>query len=130
MPWSSGAAAGASIVASPRVRLSSDATVRRSGLPIGADVQPLAGRRRVSRVLRSGGGRCCRLNRRAVRDVPAQGLREISDVVRIDLGVVPAARDGHVGQPPIDELWPELAVSTCTSTRSAVCPWLLWLVTA
>ena len=61
---------------------------------------------------------------------PGSAPSEPRLVVRVDLGVVPAAGDGHVRQAPIDERSPPRSVSTCTSTRSAVCPWLLWLVTA
>jgi len=48
----------------------------------------------------------------------------------VHLRVVCAARDGNVGHAVVSRSFAPGSVSAWISTRSAVCPWLKWLVTA
>ena len=70
------------------------------------------------------------VQRGSPRDVTAERFGEVRFVVRIDLRIVPAAREGHVGEAPIDQLLPAGLSIDVDEARSAVTPWVLWLVTA
>jgi len=65
-----------------------------------------------------------------VCDLTTEGVGQLRSVVRVELDIEPAARDGDVREALIDEGFPALRGIDLHRTRSAVRPWLLWLVTA
>ena len=65
-----------------------------------------------------------------VRDIPTERLGQLLPVAGEDLGVMRSARDGDVGHGLLSRSFAPRSVSMWMSSRSAVCPWLAWLVTA
>jgi hypothetical protein len=65
-----------------------------------------------------------------MRYVPAQLMAQRLRVVRVHLHVELSARDRDISHAAVEKLAVRLLRVHMDSTRSAVWPWLLWLVTA
>ena len=61
-------------------------------------------------------------------DLMAQRGGQLLAVMGKELRIVRSVRDSNIGHAVVEQIFRASSVSTCTSTRSAVCPWLEWLV--
>jgi hypothetical protein len=82
------------------------------------------GLRRSQLLFRFGCGR--------LRTFTTETMGKLPPVICVGVGVVLSPRNGYVREPVVDLLTNSslFSVSTWISTRSAVCLWVLWLVTA
>ena len=67
---------------------------------------------------------CCRLRRFAT-----EAAGKLASVICVDVGVVLSPRNGYVRKAAVDQQFAFLCVHV-DQHSIAVCPWLLWLVTA
>lgn len=63
--------------------------------------------------------------RALVRELTAEGMRQLLPVTAEDPRIVRPAWDGDAGHPVVEQVFGGKLVSTWISTRSAVWPWLV-----